>query len=534
MPRAHLHKVITDSDGNIVPNTRVTIYEAGTTQLIAQPLYTQKIGSPVWPNPLTTSDGYVDFYLDRAQSVRIGLAVQGATETYVDDMPVLPPPENLVQSVSPFQVLNPGVDGWFLQAGQPGQAAWVDAGDLVNSKPSPLHQIYTYDFSGGEIDDLVLVDPAGATVTPSFTDVSGDSKPVGWIFDKAMRLPTGAKTLVKVPAQTWSETGTVIFLYKVLSTNNGQGAAVLHVGVDADLLYAETPVVADLCNVWMVGYLDEIPSGTHRITIEHRPGFDTDSVVLLGPVWLQYGNNIPAHDHPGPGEQTVRLGTNSQAPYAGSTVVGALAQTLGPAGTAFGVDAQAGTNGVGVGAIVRAGADSVTIGYRASSAGRVGAVVLGKDSAAGADTAVALGPTALAQGLNGVAVGSGARTGTAADSVALGANAQALGYRSVALGQGALVASGHDYSIAIGNGVATTADHQARIGDADTTVVIPGNFRQVGGSGLFGSAGGKLGFFGSAGINRPTITGSRGGNSTLASLLTLLASMGLITDSTTA
>lgn len=44
---------------------------------------------------------------------------------------------------------------------------------------------------------------------------------------------------------------------------------------------------------------------------------------------------------------------------------------------------------------------------------------------------------------------------------------------------------------------------------------------------------GSVGFNGSAAITKPTVTGSRGGNAALASLLTALATYGLITDSTT-
>jgi hypothetical protein len=47
-------------------------------------------------------------------------------------------------------------------------------------------------------------------------------------------------------------------------------------------------------------------------------------------------------------------------------------------------------------------------------------------------------------------------------------------------------------------------------------------------------SGGTLGFLGTGGVTKQTITGSRGGNAALASLLTALASHGLITDSTTA
>ena len=49
----------------------------------------------------------------------------------------------------------------------------------------------------------------------------------------------------------------------------------------------------------------------------------------------------------------------------------------------------------------------------------------------------------------------------------------------------------------------------------------------------FGAAG-ETGFFGSAGTAKPTVTGSRGGNAALASLLTALAGLGLLTDSSSA
>lgn len=59
---------------------------------------------------------------------------------------------------------------------------------------------------------------------------------------------------------------------------------------------------------------------------------------------------------------------------------------------------------------------------------------------------------------------------------------------------------------------------------------------QIGGSGTtyMTFRDGAFGFFGSIGTSKQTITGSRGGNAALASLLTALATTGLITDSTTA
>jgi hypothetical protein len=44
---------------------------------------------------------------------------------------------------------------------------------------------------------------------------------------------------------------------------------------------------------------------------------------------------------------------------------------------------------------------------------------------------------------------------------------------------------------------------------------------------------GAVGFFGAGGVTRPTVTGSRGANAALASLLTALAQLGLVTDNTT-
>jgi hypothetical protein len=45
--------------------------------------------------------------------------------------------------------------------------------------------------------------------------------------------------------------------------------------------------------------------------------------------------------------------------------------------------------------------------------------------------------------------------------------------------------------------------------------------------------GNQVGFFGATPASKPTVTGSRGGNAALASLLTALATLGLITDGTT-
>ena len=60
------------------------------------------------------------------------------------------------------------------------------------------------------------------------------------------------------------------------------------------------------------------------------------------------------------------------------------------------------------------------------------------------------------------------------------------------------------------------------------------NQSQTGISAYYASGSMRLGFFGSTPAAKPTVTGSRGGNAALASLLTALADLGLVSDSTSA
>lgn len=86
-----------------------------------------------------------------------------------------------------------------------------------------------------------------------------------------------------------------------------------------------------------------------------------------------------------------------------------------------------------------------------------------------------------------------------------------------------------DGRIEAGNGAAARDTNLYRSGPnqwiTDDSFTVSLTFRHLGTT---------LGFYGAAAVAKPTVTGSRGGNAALASLLTALASMGLITDSTTA
>lgn len=74
---------------------------------------------------------------------------------------------------------------------------------------------------------------------------------------------------------------------------------------------------------------------------------------------------------------------------------------------------------------------------------------------------------------------------------------------------------------------------EVRLTPTSSTVA---DIKQIGGSGTtyLSMADAALGFFGASPVAKPTVSGSRGGNVALANLLTALANLGLITNSTTA
>lgn len=95
------------------------------------------------------------------------------------------------------------------------------------------------------------------------------------------------------------------------------------------------------------------------------------------------------------------------------------------------------------------------------------------------------------------------------------------------------------------NNLLTQFDSNGKLSVFDTTpstlstngaVVVSGGLgagnATIGGS--FRHTGSLLGFYNAPAITRPSITGSRGGNEAISSLLTQLANLGLISDSTTA
>lgn len=87
--RAHYTRPVTDDQGVLLPNVQVTVYNPGTTDLIAAVLYGSDAGSDVLANPYVSNTGVIDFYLDLPSRVRIGVVQGGLPEQYYEDVDVL-------------------------------------------------------------------------------------------------------------------------------------------------------------------------------------------------------------------------------------------------------------------------------------------------------------------------------------------------------------------------------------------------------------------------------------------------------------
>lgn len=93
-------------------------------------------------------------------------------------------------------------------------------------------------------------------------------------------------------------------------------------------------------------------------------------------------------------------------------------------------------------------------------------------------------------------------------------------------------------TVKLPNATAVAARNNANAADYTLVTLSSGDYVQVaptaGSSVTLGNSTGNLGFYGATGATIPAVTGSRAGNAALASLLTKLVSLNLLTDSTTA
>lgn len=103
MPRAHLHKGVTDSSGNLIQNVSVSLYEPGTTTPIADPIFLDDTTLVSTAQPLTFASGEIDLYLERARRVRLSVTAPNAAPNYYEDVDISGPadPPSYVRLRSP-------------------------------------------------------------------------------------------------------------------------------------------------------------------------------------------------------------------------------------------------------------------------------------------------------------------------------------------------------------------------------------------------------------------------------------------------
>ncbi|WP_269915074.1 ESPR-type extended signal peptide-containing protein, partial [Acinetobacter sp. HY1485] len=173
------------------------------------------------------------------------------------------------------------------------------------------------------------------------------------------------------------------------------------------------------------------------------------------------------------------------------TAYGALANTTGDGGAAFGFNASAAKWAVATGIdSLASGVGAIATGAGTTSSG-ASAVAIGQDSTASGANSTAIGKTAVASGSDSIAMGTNSKSATTS-SVAIGLNTDTTGTtRSVAIGEGASTAPSSssktngqsvaigsqakapgDQSVAIGNDVKATGNSSVVIGGDDVNSVI--------------------------------------------------------------
>lgn len=251
--------------------------------------------------------------------------------------------------------------------------------------------------------------------------------------------------------------------------------------------------------------------------------------------WVAFGASTFSDPYTPPTGTFTVLGkiTVPGAGGANTEEFGAAANASGSEATALGAGAVASnTRGVSVGRQAStSGSSTVAVGRLATASGNQDTSI-GEQAVASGGLSLAAGQNADATGIAASAVGQNAQA-TAIGASAFGQNSVAGGVDTVALGR-LTIANGLE-SIAIGKN-ATTGTFTRAIAIGRGATAIANN------DGQWGSAAfpvdlrvhGRFGANGSTPQAATSVTGSRGGNAALASLLTALAAAGLITDNTTA
>lgn len=90
--RAHFYRPVQDGEGDLQPDITVTVYEGGSLDLLALPIYVDDSSSSERTNPFVASSGVIDFFLDQPRRIKIGIKRALEEEQFYDNVDVLPAP----------------------------------------------------------------------------------------------------------------------------------------------------------------------------------------------------------------------------------------------------------------------------------------------------------------------------------------------------------------------------------------------------------------------------------------------------------
>ena len=95
MARAHLYRPITNSSGDVLPNTVVRVLQTDATPSLATAVsatvYGSKTGTDLIGATFTATTGVIDLWMDDPQFVTLGLTPPGKQEYFITNVPVVGP-----------------------------------------------------------------------------------------------------------------------------------------------------------------------------------------------------------------------------------------------------------------------------------------------------------------------------------------------------------------------------------------------------------------------------------------------------------
>ena len=223
-----------------------------------------------------------------------------------------------------------------------------------------------------------------------------------------------------------------------------------------------------------------------------------DASAIIGASSYSYGDNQPKYprlvlavkdaDHP------ALVFAKADGAYGGqinmdpdNQIVTMNDQTVGKNSVAFGYGQTIGNDKKGVVAVgtgVNCDSEAIAVGHNANATRQRSIAIGNGASTIGlyATDAIAIGTRASTPDIyatNAIAIGAGASS-QASGAIAIGQDVNSTGDKSIAIGGFNInnhkdTKAAHKWSIAIGAGVETSADHQIVLGTEEETVYIPGN-----------------------------------------------------------